>query len=176
MKHFLSGALLCLLSFCAMAQNKDCKFTKIKNAKGQTINCVIVTGQVSKLTLFKAEGKLGVTVALREFFAGTAETVGMLPLRIDSVKFVFADNTTASIKVMGMGNVKNNANAIKPMFDNVNFAFLIDNPAIEKTFGKTAIAAFTVVADKDAQFGDTFNEKQQAQILQAVSCLESQTN
>lgn len=174
MKHLLFTGLICLFSICLMAQSKDCKFVKLKNAQGQISDGVMITSQFGKLYVLKWEGKFAFTYEMRDFYKIMADDKNMTVLKIDSVEFFFTNNLKVTVKVNGSGSIKNSNNKLKPVFDTINFNGVIASDVIEKYFSKAPLKGFLAHGEKDAVLGDSYNEKQQAQSLQAITCLQSQ--
>ena len=110
---------------------------------------------------------------MREFYNVFADDKNMTTLRIDSVEFLFNNNVKVTLKVNGSGSIKNSNDKLKPVFDTINFNFLADPSVIDQYFSKAGLMNIVAHGEKDAVLGDDLNAKQQAQSLQAMTCLQS---
>ena len=95
-------------------------------------------------------------------------------LRIDSVHFVFVDNTMLHLKAYyGIGTLKNINREMQPHITNAQFMILLSaGSKDELKFKQNKLRSFTVTAEKGAQYGDGFNEKQQEMLIQSFSCVQ----
>jgi|GEM_PF-4591944 len=172
-KPFLLFFLSLVFPVLLSAQSKDCKFIKLKNADGIT-NGVVVTSQAGKLYVTRWQGKYAASFVMRDFYTIMADNQNMTTLRIDSVEFIFTNNQKVVLKVTGSGSIKNSNSKLKPVFDTISFNLVADAAVVEKYFSKITLKGFLVHGESNSVYGDTYNDKQQAEGLQAFNCLLSQ--
>ncbi len=169
----LSAAILLIASQASWAQskNKDCDLFKAKDASGQISQYAKVPGKAGNFTIGKVNGKYAVWYQTKFIFDLVKEQRNALPLVIDSVRFAFKGEKPFSIKVAGKGIVVNSSASLKPYFDTVQFNFMVENEEHVKIFKNGTLIAFDVKAEKEAQWADSYNEKQQQQLRQAFICI-----
>jgi len=171
MNRILGLCMLFILPLCLKAQNKDCKFIEVKDLKGNPIQVVSSPAKLGNFTIGRSDGKLFATYSPKGIFAlAFADEKNQINLRIDSVQFIFVDNSLVTLKANGTGMLTNTNNQIKPVFSTINFSVNMDGKN-EKLFREAKLIGFRVIAEKEAQFTDALNEKQQGKLLQAFTCI-----
>ena len=174
MKHTLVLAAALLLSAGAMAQNKDCKFVTAKTPDGQSFSMIQVPGRLGNFLVGKADGKITMNYNTK-FALGllATDTKNLASLKIDSAQFLFADNSVITIKTAAsIGKLPNFNNQLKPQMTTVQYSItLIPGSKPEMLFKQTKLKGFRVIAEKEGQYSDIFNDKQQDKLLQAFTCL-----
>ena len=171
MKHVLLLGLS-LISSSLMAQKNDCKLVKMKMADGTTSMMVRSPGAIGYFMVGKYNGNTTMFYTTKDFFA--SDPANKAVLRIDSIKFVFVDNSVISLKAYsGIGTLKNVHREMQPHITNAQFSLALAAGSKEELkFKQTKLRAFTVTAEKDAQYGDVYNEKQQDILMQSFTCVQ----
>lgn len=157
---------------CVWAQKTDCKLFKAKDASGQVSQYAQIPSKVGNITLGKANGKYVVWYQPKFIVELIKEKRNALPLVIDSVRFAFQGEKPFTVKVAGRGIIVNSSASLKPFFDTAQFTFTIENDNHLKIFKEGTLIGFDVKAEKEAQWADTFNEKQQQLLRQSFICLQ----
>lgn len=154
---------------------KDCKFIKVKTMDGGTTSVIEASGKLGNFLIGKSNGQITLsynTKALLSFFA--QDTKNLAHLRIDSVQFLFADNSAVTLKtVAGMGTLANVNNELKPQITNTTYTVVIESGSkAEAMFTTSKLKLFRVKAEREGQYGDLFNDKQQDKLSQAFTCVK----
>ncbi len=175
MKQVLFLSLALLASSQIRAQNKDCKFTTVKAANGQHFSVVQTPSRLGNFLIGKDGGKITLvynTKALISMFA--TDTKNVATLKIDSAQFLFTDNTVIALKtVASYGTLPNVNNALKPQLTDVKYSVILEpGSKAETLFKQTKLKTFVIHSEKDGQYADMLNEKQQDKLLQAFTCLQ----
>jgi hypothetical protein len=171
MKHVLLLGLS-LISYSLMAQKNDCKLVKMKMSDGTTSMMVRAPSTIGVFMVGKYNGNTTMFYSTKDFLL--SDPANKAVLRIDSIKFVFVDNSVISLKTYsGVGTLKNVNREIQLRITNAQFSVILAAGSKEELkFKQSKLRAFTVMAEKGAQYGDVYNEKQQETLLQAFSCVQ----
>lgn len=166
-------AILLLSVTVAVAQKTDCKFAKYRDANGQPIEAIVASGKLGNFLMWKQDGKILLNYTPKLLFGIVADdTKNKVRLRIDSVRFFFDNNSFVTVKVTGSGTLPNVNNQIKPRFEQVTFNIVLDSPKLDIAFQETRLKGFTVIAEKEAEYGDLLVEKQKEVFSKGYSCLK----
>jgi hypothetical protein len=174
MKHFYLMALICLISTSVFAQASDCKLIDLQGPNKEKFKGIICKSLTGNLMLYKLNGKLNGQYTVRGIYSVLQSSDNMIDLRIDSVRFTYADQSTVTFKVTGTGHTKNSNASLKPIFETIQFTFALDPGRLRTAFENPAITGFAVFAEKEAQYTEMFTGKQQAFFAKNIVCLENQ--
>jgi hypothetical protein len=174
MKRFLLTGVTCLFSTILLAQNNDCKLIDLQGPNKEKFKGIIVKTLTGNLTLYKLNGKLNGQYAMRTIYNVLQSSNNMIDLRIDSVRFTYADQSTVTVKTTGTGHTRNSSESLNPVFETVQFTFALDPGRVRTAFENPGITGFVVFAEKEAQFTEMFTAKQQAFFSKNIVCLENQ--
>jgi hypothetical protein len=172
--------LFLLLGFACVvkAQNKpdvkDCKLIDLYMPNKDKVKGFIANSSFGKMTMYKVNGTLNGYYTVKGVFEVLQNNNNMIDLRIDSVRFSCADNTSITVKVTGTGHTRNSSESLKPTFETVKFLFALEPGAKRDLFVKSTITGFIVFAEKDGQYNEIFTPKQQAFLARNIICLENQ--
>jgi hypothetical protein len=154
--------------------SKDCKLIDLQGPNKEKLKGIIVKSLLGNLTLYKLDGKLNGQFTPKNAFFLLGNTNNMIDLRLDSVRFLYADNSTVTLKVTGIGHTRNSNENLKPTFETVRFTFALAPGALRSHFEKAPPIKFTVFAEREGQFDDLFTAKQQAVFAANIICVENQ--
>jgi hypothetical protein len=154
---------------------KDCKFDKVETQNGTKLPVIKVGGKLGNMRLGK-EGNKYVLVYETKFTLGmiATDTKNLASLRVDSVQFLFADNTVISLKpFLATAHLKNENSELQPHITDLHYSLILEpGSKAETLFRNTKLKVFRVIAERNAQYGDLFNDKQQEQLLKAFVCFQ----
>jgi hypothetical protein len=163
-----------MLFLGALAQDKKCKTVKRKTLAGDILEMVQAGTRAGNFLMIKINDTTTVSYSTKlglGLLAGGQSN--MTTLRIDSVQFVFANNTTITLKAYaGLGKLENVNTALKPQLTSISYGVILPANSKEEQHMKSArLKAFRVIAEKSSQYGDLLNDKQQETWLEAFTCL-----
>jgi len=174
MKRLLLIGTMCLFSVSLLAQNNDCKLIDLQGPNKEKLKGIVVKSLTGNLMLYKLNGKLNGQYTMRALFNVLQSSDNMIDLRIDSIRFTYADQPAVTVKVTGTGHTRNSNESLKPIFETVQFTFALDPGPIRTSFEKSPITGFAVFAEKEGQYTELFTPKQQAFFAKNIVCLENQ--
>lgn len=160
------------MPFLANAQKSDCKLVKMKMGDGTTAMMVRAPSALGYFMVGKYNGNSTLFYNTKELLA--SDPVNKAVLRIDSVKFVFVDNTKIALKAFsGIGTLANVNREMQPHITNAQFSLALEAGSKEELkFKQTKLRAFVVVAEKGAVYGDNYNEIQQEILMKSFDCVK----
>jgi hypothetical protein len=172
MKYLKLVTLLFALPFMAKAQKSDCKLVKMKMGDGTTSMMVRAPGALGIFMVGKYNGNSTMFYSTKELLASDPSNKAVL--RIDSVKFVFVDNSVLALKAFsGIGTLANVNREMQPHITNAQFSLALGAGSKEELkFKQTKLKAFLVVAEKGAVYGDNYNETQQETLMKSFDCVK----
>jgi hypothetical protein len=155
------------------ANLKDCKMVTGMTESGQSFSMVEAASKLGKFRMTRDKGKITLIYDTKQFFAAVFDEHNRTSLKIDSVQFVFADNSVVKVKAIGgYGKLPNKNTALKPQLEIVHLAFVLEPGSLaEHSFTQTKLKAFLAHSEKDGQYGDQLNDGQQDKFLAAFNCI-----
>lgn len=158
-----------------LVNTKDCKYTKAQLPDGSKVQMVQSGARFGNFMIGKADGKYTIVYNTKSLISALiTDTKNVASLKIDSVQFLFTDNTVISVKpTLGIGTAPNKSDELQPHLTNVRYGITLEPGSKAEVFlRQTRLKGFRVLAQKDAQYADLLNDKQQAQLLQAFVCAQ----
>jgi hypothetical protein len=170
---FLFVAFIFATTLIFAQDKKGCKFITVKLTNGTQLQMIKVSSKIGYFLIGKTDGKIAVSYNTNAFMNAFAPQDNMLSLKVDSIKFMFSDNSFLVLKpVLGIGQALNSSLSLKPIMRNLNFTINYSTGSKEdQAFRQKTLRLFGIFAEKEAQYGDSLNEKQQAQFASAFDCL-----
>ena len=166
-RKILCGLLLCHAVVTGLAQNKDCKFSKAKDASGKIIQVIEVPTRVGKLIVRKNEGKFYLNYWTKAIFVLAADDNNTTELRIDSVAF-YAGAVKNTMPAIGKGDIKNEIK-LKNTFEYIQFEVELNEAMVAK-FTTSKMTEFFVYGEKQAGYRDELAQKNQDKLTNAFGC------
>lgn len=160
--------------YAVIQKSKECDVVTSKNNVGQTVNMVKSPTKQGNFLLAKEDGKIiliyNTKVLLAELLT---DTRNVAILKIDSIKFIFEGNNIATLKTtVSSAKLPNHNSEMKPHITNAQYNLYIPPGSKAETwFKQSKLIGFQVVAERDAQYADLLNEKQQVKLMQSFNCI-----
>jgi hypothetical protein len=160
--------------YAVIPKSKECDVTTSKNNVGQVVTMVKSPTKQGNFLLAKEDGKMiliyNTKVLLAELLT---DTRNVAILKIDSVRFIFEGNNIATLKTtVSSAKLPNINREMKPHITNAQYNLYIPPGSKAETwFKQSKLLGFQVVAERDGQYADLLNEKQQAKLIQAFNCI-----
>ncbi|WP_129714633.1 hypothetical protein [Pedobacter sp. SYP-B3415] len=110
-----------------------------------------------------------VTYMTKPLQAAFLSTRSDVQLKLDSVIFIFDDQSLIGRKAVGFGTAPNLVQ-LKPQYNYVVMSVVLNKDAAE-TFRNKKLTAFKIIGEKDSEGGDFLNEKNRNAFQKAFYCL-----
>ena len=158
----------------APANSKDCLIVEGKKKDGTKIIFAQANTKLGNLMICRDKGKLTIVYGTKQLlFAIIQDTNNLATLKIDSAQFLFDNNSVLVLKTVdSYGKVPNRNNELKPQLQDAHFTFFLEpGSKAEHTFTTSKLTMFRIFGERECQYGDALNEKQQNKLLTSFNCV-----
>lgn len=160
--------------YAVVQKSKECEVVTSKNNVGQVVTMVQSPTKHGNFLLAKEDGKI-ILIYNTKMLIGMllTDTKNVAILKIDSVRFIFEGNNVVSLKTaISSAKIPNLTGEIKPHITNAQYNLTVPpGSKAETLLRQSKLLGFQVVAERDGQYADLLNEKQQTRLLQSFNCI-----
>jgi len=160
--------------YAVVQKSKECEVVTSKNNVGQVVTMVQSPTKHGNFLLAKEDGKI-ILIYNTKMLIGMllTDTKNVAILKIDSVRFIFEGNNVVSLKTtVSSAKIPNLTGEIKPHITNAQYNLTVPpGSKAETLLRQSKLLGFQVVAERDGQYADLLNEKQQTRLLQSFNCI-----